>query len=241
MSHPRFFVTDPAAQGDHVELDRDESKHARVRRIRVGELVEVFDGIGWSALATFEGASRRNAIVRITEILPPKHRESSLDLTLAIGVLKSDRLEWVIEKTTELGVTRIRPFASTHSLARPSATRQKRWQQVALSAVKQCGRTVAPTIHPPATWTEILADATALRLLCSEHGGAEPLTQLARRVRQPSAVSIVVGPEGGFHDDEIQSARAAGYRAVSLGERVLRAETAAITAVALCEQMFSRR
>jgi 16S rRNA (uracil1498-N3)-methyltransferase len=241
MSHPRFLVSHHAEPGERVALDRDESKHARVRRVSAGELVEVLDGHGWSALATFEGTTRHAATVRIGESLPARHRESPLDLTLAIGLLKSDRFEWAIEKTTELGVTKIRPFESIRSLGRPSAARQKRWQQIALGAVKQCGRTVPPTIHPPATWAEILGDPTPLRLLCAEHGDAEPLSEIAGRTKQPSAVSIVVGPEGGFDGSEIQAALATGYRAVTLGKRILRAETAAIAAVALCEQMFSRK
>lgn len=241
MSHPRFFVAQPAEPGERVALDSEESKHARVRRVSTGEVVEVFDGHGWSARARFEPTTRHSASVRITEILPPMHRESPLDLTLAIGVLKSDRFDWMVEKTTELGVTTIRPFESTHSLARPSTAKQKRWQQIALGAVKQCGRTIPPKIHPPATWEEILADEAPLRLLCSEHEEVEPLPELARRIEAPNSVTVVVGPEGGLHEDEIRSALTAGYRAVSLGERILRAETAAITAVAICEEILRRR
>lgn len=240
MSHPRFLVPHRADPGEPLELDREESKHARVRRIATGEVVEVLDGRGWSALATYERTTGDAAVVRITETLPPKHRESPLDLTLAIGLLKSDRLEWAIEKVTELGVTTIRPFESTHSLAHPSAARQKRWQQIALSAVKQCGRTVPPAIPSPVQWAEILRDTTPLRLVCSEHGEAETITQLARRIERPSAVSIAIGPEGGFHADEIESALVAGFRAVTLGERILRAETAAVIMVALCGELFRR-
>jgi 16S rRNA (uracil1498-N3)-methyltransferase len=204
-------------------------------------VVEVLDGRGWSALATFEQTTRHTAVVRVTKLLPAKYRESPLDLTLAIGVLKSNRFDWAIEKTTELGVTRIRPFESTHSLARPSAARQKRWQQIALSAVKQCGRTVPPTIDPPTTWAEILADPTPFRLLCAEQGNTTSLADLARRIEPPGSLSLVVGPEGGFHPNEIESALAAGYCPITLGERNLRAETAAVTAVALCEETFGRR
>lgn len=212
-----------------------------MRRVSAGEVVEVLDGRGWSALASFEPSANRPALVRITETLPPMHRESSVDLTLAIGVLKSDRFEWVVEKTTELGVKTIRPFESTHSVARPSAAKQRRWQQIALGAVKQCGRSVPPTIHSPSTFSEILTDRPSLRLLCSEHGSATPFSDFARRIEQPKTVTILVGPEGGLHEDEVRSALDAGYQAISLGERILRAETAAITAVALCEETFSRR
>lgn len=240
MSHPRFFVPHCAEPGQRVELDREESKHARVRRIAVGEVVEVLDGQGWSARATFERATPKAAIVLVTETLPPKHRESPLDLTLAIGVLKSDRFEWALEKTTELGVTRIRPFESTHSLARPSAARLKRWQQIALSAVKQCGRTVPPLIDPPVGLAEILADPTPVRLLCAEQGNATSIRDLARRIETPTALTVIVGPEGGLHPNEVESALAAGYQPVNLGERILRAETAAVTAVALCEELWGR-
>lgn len=238
MSHPRFLVPHPANPGDRIELDRAESKHAQVRRVAAGEVVEVLDGRGWSALATYERTRRDTAAVRIVETLPPNYRESPLHLTLAIGVLKSDRFEWAIEKTTELGVTAIRPFESTHSLGRPSAARQKRWQQIAVSAVKQCGRTVPPTIHAPVPWSEILRDTIPLRLVCSGHGEAKTIPQLAREIERPSAVSIAIGPEGGFHADEIDSALTAGFQAVTLGERILRAETAAVIAVAFCGEIL---
>jgi 16S rRNA (uracil1498-N3)-methyltransferase len=235
MSLPRFLVGSAAADGASIELEAAEAKHARVRRVRRGEEVVVFDGRGWSAIAVVDTIGTRAVTVRIARTLPPRHAESSLDLTLAVAVLKSDRFDWVIEKATELGVTRIRPFTSRNSLAQPSSARRKRWQQIALAAAKQCGRAVPPQVHPPAPFRALLDELTGARILFAE-GSGEPTLHAGKDLTEP--VSILVGPEGGFAPQELDEATAAGCRLVTLGPRILRAETAAIVAVALCQQTF---
>jgi 16S rRNA (uracil1498-N3)-methyltransferase len=235
MSVPHFLVTGPAADGASIELDRGEAKHARVRRLRRGEEVVVLDGRGWSAAAVIDTIDSRRVVVRIVRALPERRGESPLDLTLALALLKSDRFDWIVEKATELGVTRIRPFMTEHSLARPSTGRRDRWRQIALSAAKQCGRTVPPEIHPPVPFREALGDLDGVKYLFAEGGpGRAPLEANVA----VASVSVIVGPEGGFTSEEVATASAADCQVVTLGPRILRAETAAITAVALCQHLF---
>ena len=156
-----------------------------------------------------------------------------LTVTLAVASLKSDRLEWVIEKATELGVARIQLFESARTLARPSDDRQSRWRQIALSAAKQSGRSAAPRIEAPIDFAAALALPAAARVLFAEDGSGADLAGLS--LEKPASILAVVGAEGGFSADELAAARAAGCHLVGLGPRILRAETAAIVAVALCQ------
>jgi len=230
---PRFLIDRVAAPGDAVALGAEEAKHARVRRLGVGAPVAVFDGEGHSYLGQLESLSRAHAVVRIREALPPRDGESPLVLTLALAALKADRFDWVIEKTTELGVAAIQPFTSAHTLARPSRDRQARWRQIALGAAKQCGRSVAPAVAAPIDFAAVLALPAAARILFAEDGSGTDLASLA--IESPASLLVVVGAEGGFTLDELAAARRADCHLAGLGPRILRAETAAVTAVALCQ------
>jgi len=230
---PRFLIAAAAALGEVVRLAAEEARHARVRRLGAGEAVALFDGAGHACEGVVETLTRDAIAVRVTRVLPPRLGESALSLTLAIGLLKADKLDWVIEKATELGATRIQPFASAFTLAQPSAARQERWRHVALSAAKQCGRSVVPEVALPVAFAALLAQPAAARLMCAEHGETAPLAAL--RLEAPASALLVVGAEGGFAAAEIEAARSAGFHAVGLGPRVLRAETAAVAATALCQ------
>ena len=230
---PRFLIDRAAGLGDTITLSAGEARHARVRRLAAGDMVALFDGAGRSYYGRVETLSRAGAVVRIVESLPERERESPLALTLAVAVLKSDRFDWLVEKATELGVAAIQPFTSAHTLARPSSARQARWRQIAIAAAKQCGRSAAPAIAAPRDFAAVLALPAAARLCFAEDGSGEPLERAA--VGAPVSLLVVVGAEGGFAADELAAARAAGCHLIALGPRILRAETAAITAVALCQ------
>jgi len=232
---PRFAIDRPAAVGDVVTLTGDEAKHARVRRVAVGEAVALFDEAGHSCVAEVTGVTRDGVAVRVTAVQPANAGESPLALTLAIGLLKADKLDWVIEKATELGVARVQPFTSAHTLARPSASRQARWQQIARSAAKQSGRSIVPAIAPPCDFADVLT-TTATRLLLAEHGETVPLADVDAASGTP--LVLIVGAEGGFATAELDTARAAGVHLITLGPRILRAETAAVAAVALCQSRW---
>ena len=230
---PRFLIAAPAAAGALVRLAGDEARHARVRRLARGEAVALFDGAGHACEGVVEALEREALTVRVTRVLPPRQGESHLALTLAVGLLKADKLDWVIEKATELGATRLQPFASAFTLAQPSAARQARWRQVALSAAKQCGRSVVPEVATPLDFAALLALPADARLLLAEHEAGAPLAGLA--LDRPASLLLAVGAEGGFAAAELAAARAAGFHTVGLGARILRAETAAIAATALCQ------
>ncbi len=230
---PRFLIAAAATVGEVVRLAGEEARHARVRRLACGEAVALFDGAGHACEGAVETVARDAIAVRVTRVLPPRQGESALSLTLAIGLLKADKLDWVIEKATELGAMRIQPFASAFTLAQPSAARQMRWRQVALSAAKQCGRSVVPEVAVPLDFAALLAQPAAARLLFAEHG--ETVSVSALRLFAPASALLVVGAEGGFTAAEIDAARDAGFHAISLGPRVLRAETAAVAATTLCQ------
>lgn len=230
---PRFLVTAPAAVGARVPLPDDEARHARVRRLAPDEAVALTDGAGWSAIGEVATIDRTQVVIRITAVRPARDGESRLDLTLAIGLLKADKLDTVIEHATELGVTRIQPFASTHTLGRPSPSRQARWPAIARSAAKQCGRSVVPAVAEPIAFADVLQLPATLRVLLAEHGDTVPLATLAAGA--PDSLLLIVGAEGGFTTAELADARAAGIHLAGLGPRILRAETAALTACALAQ------
>jgi 16S rRNA (uracil1498-N3)-methyltransferase len=227
---PRFLIHAAVTPGDRISLERDEAHHARVRRLAPGDPVALFDGSGRSYVGTVERATTKEITARIDSELPLQASESPLRVTLAVAMLKSDRFDWMIEKATELGVARIRPFVSMHSLAQPSATRQKRWHGIALSAAKQSGRSVVPEIAPPCALDDMLAHAGPDHLLFWERSTVPATLDSAR-----TQVTVVIGPEGSFSDAEVEQARQVGCIITTLGPRILRAETAAITAVALVQ------
>jgi len=204
-----------------------------VRRLRPGDAVVLFDGRGTGFAGRVMEIDREAVKIHVGERLPDRSGESPLAVDLAVAVLKAERIEWVIEKSTELGVSRIRPFSCERSLARPSPARQARWSRVAASAAKQCGRTVVPAVEKAVGFEQLLTSISAeLRLLFAENeaGKGLPIRRLP-----PSSVAIAIGPEGGWTPAELEAAGGAGFETAGLGPRILRAETAAIAAVALCQ------
>ncbi|MGD9764536.1 MAG: 16S rRNA (uracil(1498)-N(3))-methyltransferase [Candidatus Binatia bacterium] len=247
---PRFLHAGPVSVGSVATLSGDEAQHARVRRLARGAAVALFDGAGQSWVGEIVAVGRDRCEVLVRSARPPREAESPLELVLAIGALKADKLDWVVEKATELGVARVQPFSSEFTLARPSAGRQARWAQIALSAAKQCGRSAQPAISPPIEFAALLDVPADARLLLAEHGQATPLVAAlsgadSRAVPagaaptrdRPRSVLLAVGAEGGFSAVELEAGRAAGFQLVRLGPRILRAETAAVAACALCQAL----
>ena len=228
----RFFIPDWTRHpGDTISLSGEERHHARVLRLRDGEEIEVFDGCGASCRARFELAASDEARARLIERLPERHREPPVAISLAIAPLKKDRFEWLVEKATELGVARITAFSAERSVAQPSARRRERWQQIAIGAAKQCGRTVVPLIDEADDLSAVLARGHRQPVLLHEAGPRQPL--MSTLDPETSEVLLLIGPEGGFTNAELQHARAARVPIAGLGERILRAETAALAALAL--------
>ncbi len=240
MSAPRFHVPS-AAPGARVELPEHTAHHAReVLRLRAGAVVRVFDGAGSEFEAVLAEVSRRTVSARVGRAAAPRP-ESSLRLVLAISPLRGDRMEIVVQKATELGVTEIWPVVTfrTDAAARPAlkGSRGERWDRVASGASEQCGRAVVPRLPPTTTLDALLArpfDGTRVALL--ETPGHPALASLP--VDASSPLLLFVGPAGGFEPAEAEALRSAGFAAASLGPRVLRAETAAVAAVAIAQAMW---
>jgi 16S rRNA (uracil1498-N3)-methyltransferase len=240
VSRPRFHVP-TAAPGARLELPEHGAHHAReVLRLRSGAAVRVFDGAGSEFEAVLEEVSRRTVSLRLGHHVEPRP-ESPLRLLLAVSPLKGDRMEVVLEKATELGVQEIWPVVThrTDAAARPAlqGARTGRWERVASGAAEQCGRAVVPRLAPTTTLDGLLArtfDGTRVVLL--ETPGHPPLASLS--VGPAAPLLLLVGPAGGFDISEADRLGHAGFVAASLGPRVLRAETAAVAAVAVAQALW---
>jgi 16S rRNA (uracil1498-N3)-methyltransferase len=238
MNRPRFHVPE-AAPGARVALPEHTAHHAReVLRLREGAAVLIFDGNGTEFAATLEVVSRRKVTARLG---PPAEAraESPLRLVLALSPLRGDRMELVIQKATELGVTEIWPVvtARTDEAARPAlkGTRAKRWERVVAGATEQCGRATVPHLEPTTTLDGLIARSfEGTKAVLLETKGHAPLATLDR----PKALLALVGPAGSFEPAEVVQLRDAGFAPVSLGPRVLRSETAAIAAVTLAQALW---
>lgn len=237
MSLHRFHVS-AAAPGARVTFPEHAAHHAReVLRLRAGAAVRVFDGAGHEWDAVLDEVSRRSVGARLLHATPTRP-ESPLRLVLAIAALKGDRMELVIQKATELGVAQIWPLVTdrTDAAARPAleGSRSERWERVASGAAEQCGRAVVPQLAPTTTLAGLLARPfDGARVVLLETPGHAALTSLALEAKTP--LLLLVGPAGGFEPAEALALQAAGFAAAALGPRILRAETAAVAAVAIAQ------
>lgn len=219
----RFYV--PDAAGERVKPGRAQLHQLRhVLRLRDGDQVAVFDGRGQEWLAQLAGDA--------LELLNPVDRcvEPQTQLTLYQATIKPARFEMVLQKGTELGVSRFVPFTAERSGA--AGERAVRWRAIAVEAAEQSGRQVVPEIAPVLSFEEAIADATSRGVPFMPWEGADrpKLSSVHRPCRQ---LALLIGPEGGFTESEVERARARGAVTVSLGRRILRSETAAIVAAAL--------
>ncbi len=237
MSLHRFHVQG-AAPGAHLELPEHTAHHAReVLRLRAGAEVRVFDGAGREWDAVLDEVSRRRVSARVLHAVAAR-AESPLRLVLAMAALKGDRMELVLQKATELGVAEIWPVVTyrTDAAARPAlkGARSERWERVASGAAEQCGRAVVPLVAPTTTLPGLVERPFAgRRVALLETPGHAPLASLA--IDAASPLLLLVGPAGGFEPAEAEELRAAGFVSASLGPRILRAETAAVAAVAIAQ------
>ncbi len=240
MNIPRFHVPS-SAPGARVALPDHTAHHAReVLRLRAGAAVRVFDGAGAEFEAVLDEVSRRTVSARLGPSVAPRP-ESPLRVVLAVSPLKGDRMEIVVQKATELGVAEIWPVVTfrTDAAARPAlqGSRGERWERVASGAAEQCGRAVVPHVPPATTLDGLLARPFDGRRVALLETCAHP--SLASLPVDPSApLVLLIGPAGGFEPAEAEALQAAGFAAASLGPRVLRAETAAVAAVAIAQALW---
>lgn len=238
MDLPRFFLPpDQIAQTEVVLRDQDANHAARVLRLRPGDMVFALDGAGslyQVRLTEVDKRETRGAIVAkeaATGELP-------VPVTLVQGVPKGEKFDWILQKATELGVTRIVPVVTERTVVRLSGDRAqdkvRRWQAIAREAAEQCERAMVPVVEAPvdfASWLKAPLAEGVLRLACLERRGGVPLMRALAGPR-PLGYEVVVGPEGGFGPAEADRLIASGARNVSLGTRILRTETASLMALA---------
>lgn len=226
----RFFVPTPLT-GDRIVLEGSEARHlAVVMRAHTGQHVTLFDGSGRECVAEVAAVSSKRVELSVVSV-ESIDREAAVDITLGAALPKGDRQRWLIEKLVELGVREFVPLLTQRSVARPVAKAVARLERTVIEASKQCGRNRLMTIGQPQPWDEFVTAApeTAPRLLA--HPGGLAATSLALAAGGPHYLAI--GPEGGFTDEEVQSALDRGWQTVDLGPRNLRVETAATLLVAV--------
>ncbi len=227
------YYTDHPITGPKARLAGAEAHHLlHVMRAKPGEAIVLFDGSGAEFIARVEAAGRNEVELTVLE----RHevdRELPRPLTLGVSLPKGDRQRWLVEKAVELGLSRLVPLVTARSVAQPVDKALERLRRVVVEASKQCGRNRLMEIGNPLDWRRFVHDTQTERWLAHPaHDRAIPIASFLRNL--PSGdVSLAVGPEGGFTDDEIAIAVASGWQIVDLGPRILRVETAALVLLGL--------
>jgi 16S rRNA (uracil1498-N3)-methyltransferase len=238
----RFFLDEIMPCAGLLSIKGTEAKHiATVLRMGIGDRIVLIDSTGKRVQALIESACRHEVLVTLEKALPSPPT-SPLRISLCQALLKSSAMDYLVHKTSELGVDQILPFHSARTLLKPSphgsANKLRRWRDIAQSATKQSDRYKPAEIGPLLSFRELLerwAREDVKKFILWEDETARDLKSLLRLRPPPKQVVGMVGPEGGFSTQEIEAASEAGYISASLGHRVLRAETAAITLVALLQ------
>lgn len=234
----RLFVSRDVINGAEAVLQGDRARYlSRVLRLRVGDEITVFDGTGPAWSATIVGMTRSTATLVLGERLESA-AESPLDAHLVQGVSRGERMDYVVQKATELGVKRITPVLTEYGVVRldeqRAAKRRSHWEGVAAGACEQSGRTRLPLIDAPMplkAWFGARTAGADVELILAP-GAATPLAAIPA---PRTTVCFLVGPEGGFSQAEYEDAEVVGFRPVSLGPRILRTETAAVAALAIMQ------
>ena len=247
MNRRRFYAPRIAfaADSDTITLSADEARHARdVLRLGRGDEVFVFDGEGREYRCNVTDIASRSMALTVADEAQPSRPESPLDLTLAVALLKGEKFDLVVQKATELGVTKLMPLITTRADVRlreprDAARKVDRWQRIALEAAKQCGRARLMQVSAPTNLDEFFRSITdvQLKLMFTERDGGS-LNVAFETGPNLKTVVAMVGSEGGWTDEELVQAREDGWQLVTLSGRTLRAETAAIAVATLLQHRF---
>jgi len=238
---PRFHCSVPLTAGASLALPPGAARHVQVLRMQPGDALTLFDGAGGEYAATVERMGRSEVAVAVGAHTPVE-REAARAVHLAVGMPANERMDWLVEKATELGVTSIQPLATAHGVLRLSGERAEKkrahWEAIAVAACEQCGRNRVPVIHPVQSFAGWLgsaaaADTAATRLVLSLADGTRAVSAEATETSSTQPALVLSGPEGGLSATEEQDAIARGFAPATLGARVLRAETAALAALVL--------
>lgn len=233
----RFYAPKDSIADGRVRLDTDETRHLRdVLRLNVGGEVSVFDGEGREYRGTIHEIGKKSAELTIVEEIEPASHESELQITIAATILNGEKYDLIIQKAVELGVTRLIPMNTIRCdvKLKDAAKRMDRWRRIAMEATKQSGRAKLMQIGEPATFDKLVADSKGEnRILFSERDGVN-----FSGVSADKKITALFGPKGGWDDSELAAAKDHGINIVTLGGRILRAETASIAITAILQHRF---
>ena len=238
MQH--FFVTPDQVKEDHIYIEGSDVNHMKnVLRMRAGEEVMVSDGNNRKYLCEVEGYELDLAVLKIQE-KGVVDTELPSQIYLFQGLPKQDKMELIVQKAVELGVYQVIPVATKRSVvkldAKKAEKKTERWQQIAQSAAKQAGRGYIPEVHSVMTYKEAMEYARKLDVVLIPYELAEGMEETKKMIRQiqpGQSVRIFIGPEGGFEIEEVEEAINAGAKAITLGKRILRTETAGLTTLSV--------
>ncbi|MBE0613648.1 MAG: 16S rRNA (uracil(1498)-N(3))-methyltransferase [Burkholderiales bacterium] len=235
----RLYCDLALSPGAEISLPEGAARHAvTVLRLQAGDALSLFNGAGGEYQASILAVSKREVRVRVAEH-HASECESPLDITLALGISAGERMDFSLQKATELGVTAIQPLATERSVVKlageRAGKRQQHWQHVVIAACEQCGRNRVPIVAPvQKLYAYLAAVDRGKRLLMLSPQADTPL----KRIAPAPATVLLIGAEGGFAPAEHQAAQASGFEPVSLGRRILRTETAPIAALAVLQALW---
>jgi 16S rRNA (uracil1498-N3)-methyltransferase len=235
MRIPRIYVPQPLHPGREVELPVQAGEHiARVLRLERGHPLRLFNGDGGEYSGEIASLAKRAVSARVLSPASTADRESPLRITLGQGIARGEKMDWILQKATELGVARIVPLITERTEVKLDAERAERrlahWDAVLASACEQCGRNRLPKLVEPmklADWAAALDDSAGVRLALDPHGDVNP-----RELELGTVATLAVGPEGGLSEHDLAALELAGFRGLRLGPRILRTETAGLAALA---------
>jgi 16S rRNA (uracil1498-N3)-methyltransferase len=231
---PRFYCPAPLATGLALSLPAGAARHVQVLRLQPGDAITLFNGEGGEFEAHITRMGRSDVDVTLG-VHHPVEREAARAVHLLAGITANERMDWLVEKATELGVASITPLVAERSVLKLKAERADKklahWQGVAVAAAEQCGRNRVPTVHPAVTLAEWVKKApSGERWVLTLSAHSQALSAMAGA----APVTVLSGPEGGLSPSEEALALSAGFTPITLGARVLRAETAPLAVLALC-------
>lgn len=237
MAKHRFFVRGPLLTGATILLEKQVSQHINsVLRLGLSQQITLFNGQGGEFEAEITGLEGKQVSARVG-IFSPINRESPLIARVAIAMAKGDRMDYAIQKVTELGATRISPLFTKRSEVKLNEARAikklSHWQGIIISACEQSGRNLLPVIDSPETFTELIdSEPVGMRLILC------PGAPLISQGTSPNQVTLVTGPEGGFTESETELAQSRGFSPTGFGPRIMRAETAPLAALSIMQYLW---
>lgn len=238
---PRFYCPDPLSPGAKVTLPETVSRHIQVLRLKEGDAITLFNGAGGEYTATLVSLEKKRMSARVVSH-SPREAEWPYAITLAQALPEGSKMDWIVEKATELGAAALQPLASQRAVVKLSGERMEKrlahWQAIVASSSEQCGRNRLMQVEPVKEFMPWVGGPSEQPRILFSPRANQSFTDWAR-TQQPQAVTLIIGPEGGLSAEEESFAVAKGAILLSLGERVLRTETAGMAALAMLGALWS--